>query len=301
MKRLVGCLALSWAVLGCSNNNMNGKADLSMGGGDGPTPQDMAMAAAAPSGSACTMTAMCAGAGATMGKCEMTLLNAAMTPLPGGYCTSNCQSAKNDSQTNINPQCPGGSGTCADNIFSQGGNCFMACNPPSIPCNTGYSCFFAQAAMGNTDICLPTAASECNPTSATSCPQDGGVTTDAGTMPGRTCLRQGPDDVGACATGCDLFKQDCDPDAQGNPQGCYETFDTGQGFCIGPGSIAAGMPCVFLNDCVPGYACFYGTGMKGTCRKFCGGPNNVPCAAGTCARIFGTQGPMVNQIGACTM
>jgi hypothetical protein len=265
-----------------------------------PPTQDMAMGQAPPSGDPCTMAAMCAGAGATSAKCPLMLMNAGMTPLPGGYCTSTCNTAKNDQTSSINPACPGGAATCVDNIFTTP-SCFAFCDSQT-PCTRkpDYSCFNVNAGGANDSVCLPTALSECDPTKAGSCPQDGGVTTDAGTMPGFSCVQVGPDPVGSCFTGCSVFKQDCDPDSTGAPQACYETFPLGEGFCTPPGMVAAGMPCMFLNDCIAGYACLQ-VGMAAACRKFCGGPNNVPCAAGTCMPIFGNQGPPITVVGACSM
>ena len=210
---------------------------------------------AAPSGNTggpCTKKADCAGT-----KPFCVIKDANDVPWPGGYCGSGCHLYNNDPTTGINPDCPGGNGTCRGTPGSSG-YCYDACDKGTCK-RQGYSCF--------QNYCEPTALSQCNPTVKGSCGTD------------MACIRIGVDNVGECTTACDPFAQLC-VGPTGNTQGCYASADTGEGVCSDiSGSAFNGDACQGLNGCDSGLGCYW-NGTTGVCRPFCGGPNNVACDNG---------------------
>jgi len=175
---------------------------------------------------------------------------------PNGYCTSLCFVDKNDPQSGINPDCPGGQGTCIPGGGGEGA-CETACTAMggAMPCaRAGYSCFLQG--------CEPTARSQCNPTNCTK----------NACVAGTACFRVGLDPVGECDPVCDPFAQKCMPG-----DGCYPTVDCGAASCVQflGNSGLDGEPCQYDNLCAPGLTCF-----KGFCRPLCGGPNMVVCHNG---------------------
>jgi hypothetical protein len=190
---------------------------------------------------------------------------------PDGYCVSACDPLKNDPMSGLNPDCPG-HGTCFGGMT---GTCYLACTSRqgNDPClRNGYSCFYRG--------CLPDALSECDPTMASSCPQDGGFPLDGGVRSGQTCESEGYDPVGVCFDRCDPFTQNCPKDGLGNPEGCYPTWTFGDGFCASSGKATDGQPCAYLNTCAPGLTCVGDAMGNYLCRPFCGGPGNVTCKNG---------------------
>jgi hypothetical protein len=240
----------------------------------------------APTGDPCTAPADCDG---NKPVCITKDSTGVMWPM--GYCSSTCSTTKNDPNTRINPACPGNNGTCV------GTQCETLCSAGT--CRMGYSCF---------QSCEPTGRSQCDPTMAMSCPQDGGTgffqpdpdggVDDAGMPLGkdvtapRNCARIGQDDVGRCTDGCDPLY----PQSTGMPsppctaqQGCYPSYETGLGTCFETlNGVDEGQPCMYLNNCNPGLACRTVKNQK-ICRKMCGGPNMVGCPNGqTCADLTTT-------------
>lgn len=265
--------------LGCSSSNGGSPPAQDAGvppgdgsiGSDAPAPPVDGAVGPAPgtTGAACTAPTDCQG---TSPQCRTKTMNG--LPYPGGYCTSSCTIAKNDASTGENPDCPG-TGTCLGTGTT--GICLALCTAKTglLPCRDGYSCF---SATDVSSVCLPTAASECDPTLKGSCPKD-----DAGAA--RTCVPIGPDPVGECDPACDVFAQDCPaaalPDGgAGAPQNCYAN-QFGEGLCATQAKSPSpdGTACAYVNDCDKGLACHV-EGMAGVCRPYCGGSGNVMCSNG---------------------
>ncbi len=319
MKRWVIILSGVAMVAGCGNGSSSGTGkDMALGGGDlTTTPTDDGSAAGGDmvtppqggnSGDPCTKDTDCTG---TKPTCLTKAGDGSVWP--GGYCTSNCNPNKNDAMTGANPNCPGG-GTCIGQDTM--GACEANCTDMkgSMPCTrAGYVC-----AQG----CEPSSLYECDPTKkigqAGGCPQDGGVflpgpapdggNADAGTSTysGRVCVRLGADNVGQCTDGCNVFTQNCQPDAMGNDQACYASDDTGEGVCSAPYGNppgADGDACQYLNGCAAGLGCWSdpkNQNAPGVCRPFCGGPGNAACKNGkTCVDLSMTV--MKSAVGSCAM
>jgi hypothetical protein len=230
-----------------------------------------------PSGAPCGTGTDCGGDAATCGDPNQ---------WPGGYCLSSCDLTRTDPQTGLNPSCPGDDGVCVKTGIMEG-VCMAGCTARdgAIPCRPGYSCFDRCALQSPcAHACLPSSVSQCDPTVPGGC--------DVGMV----CLRAGRDLVGACATRCDLFAQDC---AQTNgPTGCTVFDDTGAGVCHASEGVADGEGCVASSDCLPGLTCFQQLAAFPTCRPFCGGPMNVPCKNGKKCIDFSTAVPLA-VVGAC--
>lgn len=200
---------------------------------------------------------------------------------PDGYCSAVCVPSHFNADAGTNPDCPGGNDVCIGGVT---GYCYLRCSSKqgNDPClRTGYSCFYSG--------CWPTAYSECDPSMAMSCAQDGGFVTDGGVRSGQTCEEEGYDPVGGCYDRCDPFAQNCPKDGQGNPEGCYPTWTFGDSFCATGGKAADGAPCAYLNSCAPGLTCVGDPMGNYLCRPFCGGPNKVACKNGkACVDLSGT-------------
>jgi hypothetical protein len=235
----------------------------------------------APTGDPCAKDCDCAGSRPTCMKQD-----AQGTPFAGGYCTSSCDPAMNDPTTTVNAACPG-TGTCIG--LNGGGVCYRACTATGgmRPCTrSGYACFVG---MSGADVCLPASRSQCDPTVADSCAQDGGVA--------EGCVAIGPDPVGKCVPECDLFAQNC-----GAGQGCYASYAFGFGVCAAVFMAGTdGASCMYTNSCSAGFAC-HGEPTGSFCRPFCGGPANVACAAGdqkkVCVTLSSTS-PPTSVVGVC--
>jgi hypothetical protein len=279
-------LLVALAVAGCGDNAGNSDASLDQSQkisdaatpGDGSVPVDAASPPdlAKPPGNT---GAPCASAAECGGMQPVCLTTQNGQTWPGGYCSSSCNPVQNDPGSGLNPACPG-SGTCAGQGMM--GSCFAPCGPP--PCaRMGYSCFATPF-----NACEPTSLSQCDPTVAGKCGA------------GMSCVRIGPDPVGRCDPGCDLFAENCPADGQGNPQACYASQDNGEGTCFSlrnpPGS-SDGMQCMFLNDCAPGLYC-HGEGAFAYCRPYCGGPNNVACTNGKACVDLSAKVPK-SVVGLC--
>lgn len=88
-----------------------------------------------------------------------------------------------------------------------------------------------------------------------------------------------------CDRPCDLFTQDCPSGRACYPgpvaPGCYPV-----------GSVAAGEPCTYSDECAPTTAC-----VNGACTPLCVLPSGPPtCAAGTCTFLDVPRSP---DAGAC--
>lgn len=90
---------------------------------------------------------------------------------------------------------------------------------------------------------------------------------------------------------CDLITYDtCDPG-----QGCYLADNDGGTTCIAAGAVAAGQPCTYANDCLPGYGCV-GSGGTYTCEQLC--RETVDCDTGSCQSV-GSVMPGHADVGRC--
>ncbi len=245
-------------------------------------------------GDPCTKASDCAGTKATC----ITKDTQGVT-WPGGYCTSQCNPQKNDSM-GLNSACPGGMGTCLG--AGTMGACEVACSAGTCP-RQGYACFQG---------CEPASRSECDPTKAMSCPQDGGavIDSDAGTTSPRTCAKIGTDNVGQCVNGCDPLAAQ----SEGNPsppctasEGCYPSYFTGEGTCfqtVAPaqGTGDEGMPCMFLNNCLPGLSC-HAENNTAVCRHMCRtGAMPVACPMNLnkkCGKLFSMTPVSTDVLGLC--
>jgi hypothetical protein len=263
---------LALFAAGCGGGNMTadggdaGVGDLAMRG-------DLAMAAGS-TGAPCKSKADCSGSTPTC------ILTKDGLTWRDGYCSAGCSDGDNDTTTRFNPACPGGTSTCA------GGQCFLGCSAGT--CRDGYSCFnFAEI-----PVCWTTAASECDPTTMNTCPQDGGTTDDAGTYFGKVCVPLGDDPVGLCWNACDVFEQNCAQD-----EACTADEMTGQADCAGAGLGSDGEACKYLNDCAAGLAC-HDEGGNSVCRAYCGGPGNGACPMGQTCKDLSQMVPK-SRIGIC--
>jgi hypothetical protein len=155
----------------------------------------------------------------------------------------------------------------------------------AMPCRADYACFTVCAGQDPCrPVCRPAAQSHCDPTVDGACGQ------------GMGCIRTGVDNVGDCATACDLFAQDCDQ--SGGARGCFVLDDTGRGFCAPAlANLTDGAPCQAANDCQPGLGCFH-SGNTSVCRPFCGGPMNVLCTNARSCVDFSTS-VKIAVAGAC--
>jgi hypothetical protein len=231
-----------------------------------------------PSGAACSTGTDCAGDDATCGDPSM---------WPGGYCLASCDISVTDLPTGHNPTCPGDQSVCVRTSTAEGA-CMAGCTAMNgaLPCRPGYSCFErCEFQSPCAHACLPSSLSQCDPTAPGGC----GV--------GMDCLRAGLDVVGACATRCNVFAQDC---AQTNgPMTCTVFDDTGTGVCTpAKGGTAQGGGCVVNSDCLQGLTCFQQLPAYPSCRPFCGGPMNVPCHNGKKCIDFSTALPLA-VVGIC--
>ena len=215
---------------------------------------------------------------------------------PGGYCTSSCRPARNDPQSGINPDCPGGNATCE----GSGTNawCVTACLMSS-ECRAGYACFTVNnLAFG----CLPKAISECDPAKAATCPRmcgDGGVPDGGSPCFENTCLNIGDGTVGECVPGCDIFSNTgC---AEND---CHASDVTGEGICTDPCNTADcqngnynGACGNFWAVCWGGYGC-----LDSRCRKYCNDANvATQCAPGaTCMKLSPTTHVPTSVAGLCS-
>jgi hypothetical protein len=226
-------------------------------------------------GSPCTKDAQCLG---QTPKCLT--VDANNHVWPGGYCTSRCSDSRNDLATGLNPQCPGGAGTCS------GGTCVTACS--AMTCQRSeYACFSPG--------CLPKSFSDCVPFQTGACPD--APAPDGGAPVHRVCFPVGPDPVGICLDGCNVFAQGCPLDGSASAQGCYALPQTGEGFCAPAGTSVDGDPCAYMNECAPGLACL-GDKTGNHCTPWCGGPGNVACSnARVCTDLSGTVAASV--VGLC--
>ena len=105
----------------------------------------------------------------------------------------------------------------------------------------------------------------------------------------QVCSDLSPDmSAGVCRIICNPFTQDC----PSGMDGCFVVQADGTGTC----SLAQGQPgaCSYVNSCDPGLQC-----QMNSCRRFCGGPNNVPCAnMKTCMDLSPTVSKKV--VGLCS-
>jgi hypothetical protein len=105
---------------------------------------------------------------------------------------------------------------------------------------------------------------------------------------------------------CDVFSQTgCGP-----ADACYfreETFNI-PGYpiydCFHPGTLEPGMPCHYVNDCLPGHRCvgdFDDAGdYAGTCRALCDPDGGEPvCADGAVCESWGWRTPEDRRLGFC--
>jgi hypothetical protein len=302
----MNCVPGSQTQCACGNGVMGFQICNVSGTGVGPcqacaiadmntTNADLAMKQLANTGDPCAKSTDCGG---NSPSCLVKDSSGLMWPL--GYCTSKCNPQKNDPNTYTNTACPG-NGTCIGNGTS--GSCYTYCTSKSggLPCRDQYLCF--NWTMGDR-YCGPAASSECDPSKTGTCPQDGGsIFVDDGgqsTYSGRVCERIGPDPVGQCADGCSVFLQNCNNDNSGNPQGCYASFETGEGLCSSPAPGGKdGAACIYLNGCDPGLGC-HTEGNNYVCRPYCGGPNNVACNNGKKCVVMSTSGTVpVAVVGMC--
>ena len=214
----------------------------------------------------------------------------------GGYCSSSCDLAANNSMSAVNPACPGAQGTCLPDPAAAPtvGACFELCTEKSgaYPCRNNYSCFLASDISA---VCLPSSLSQCDPTQKGSCPAD-----DAGAR--QTCAAVGLDAVGQCNDACDYFTQDCpalQSDAGMTAQGCFAN-DFGEGICgSASGTAIDGDSCQFIDDCAPGLGCHpEGATGAGVCRPYCGGPMSKTCTNGKkCVDLSTTV--LKSTVGVC--
>lgn len=81
---------------------------------------------------------------------------------------------------------------------------------------------------------------------------------------------EGLENYDVCLPGCDPITQDC----SNIPvvQGCYLTASGSvcSAFVGSSGTGEDGYPCMYLNDCAPGYGCFDDGMGGGNCLKYCG-------------------------------
>jgi hypothetical protein len=202
---------------------------------------------------------------------------------PGGYCTNTgCAS---------DPDC-GTNGYC-----TSGGLCLGKCSGAN-QCqaqNANNRCFYADTT--NPGACLPSSASNCDPTQFGTC---GGT---------NACNRSGFDNVGDCLTTC-TFGQTCANDAMGNAQVCdflnnkvdgqgNATSDIFQGLaCIlRNGTATLGTACTYLNDCLQGFECdIYSTKV---CKQLCRFGSADCTSGGTCTNSYKLTTFTTGSIGLC--
>ncbi len=91
---------------------------------------------------------------------------------------------------------------------------------------------------------------------------------------------------GPASPRCDPFAQDCQ-----SPLSCYPS--TSGPVCVGSGTLGAGSPCDFSNQCAPGNTCVEAGGAK-TCRPLCRTSGEPRCSTGTCRPVDDNPG-----VGAC--
>jgi hypothetical protein len=246
-------------------------------------------------GDPCTKNTDCANGplSTQKGQCLLTTGSGTMMlTWPMGYCTSACRSNLTDN-TGVNPDCPGGNGTC-----SQGGtsnNCFALCSTSAdcrgMGAKNGYSCFVVNniAPLG----CEPTALSMCDPRVAGSCPLLNGTSK-------QTCVNVGDGTVGECVLQCDPFMNTgCNDPNNPAATDCHASDQTGEGLCVQPGTDGgAGATCGnFYSDCKGGYGC-----LGGKCWKYCNTANtSTQCNAGaTCMPFSNTTKVPVSIAGICS-
>ena len=122
---------------------------------------------------------------------------------------------------------------------------------------------------------------------------------------GSTCQITNDGAINVCMESCDPLVQDC---AEG--LGCY--ISGGQAlFICQPvsGGYDEGAPCIYTNDCVPGFFCAAGESVpecsdSGCCTSYCDLSEADPCAAtpGTeCVQFFndGEAPPLYDNLGVC--
>jgi len=135
-------------------------------------------------------------------------------------------------------------------------------------CGAGAACVNFSASLSN---CYPLDFAECVVTAnPTGCPM------------GESCAAVGSDGFGQCASGCDLFLQNC-----GMNEGCYPGNGGSSPACFGSQGAAEGATCMFTNDCAPGSMCV-STAAGATCRKFCDMTHACTDAMRTCAAVGAT-------------
>jgi len=206
------------------------------------------------------------------------------TSVPGGYCSSTCQSSRD---------C-GANGECVD-LGAAGIACLQRCGAPS-ECRDGYSCW-------SNGFCLP-GALDCDPTvgSCSTGGVPGGCSREAlGAGLTGQCRRICAIGTGSCSTSGGNTGEHCifvdyTHEANGTP-----THDGFRGTLCAPlPSVPAthGQPCSFAGQCEDGDECnllgpfMFGQGFdaKGDnrCHRLCT-VRGVPCDTGeTCVDLWGT-------------
>lgn len=290
--QLVGC-----GGPGGTNQGMT-STDMAGGGGDGATASDMAMSLAedmakplggsANSGDPCVKDGDCAiGLGKSQpGICQMmSTFSMAKITWPLGYCTSACRMSNNDMTSGTNMDCPGGSGTCTNDVAGNTavGHCRAQC-VMSTDCRADYACWYVVGDVSTG--CEPKSESQCDPTKAASCP--GVPDADGGASP-QTCTNffSAGNDVGLCVAACNLFTVMGCPANNADQGDCHASYLTGEGECDYSNTMPAkaGEACMFDNDCVPGYGC-----LGGLCFKYC--HNDGKTVAAQCGKMGATCAPL---------
>lgn len=212
---------------------------------------------------------------------------------PGGYCSSYCRIERNDPDTGINPDCPGGSGSC-EQLRGDGGaegQCLLQCFTERYRRYCDFERFqYRCGSPGRRPLCLPATVEkrECDGRKRGSC------------GPGRTCVVD-VDDVFQIDTQCERA---CDPILPPADCNCQRT-EIGEGFCLPPVDYfkpyKPGERCFGGNGpypCTSGYGCTFDTRLPSPlhCRRYCtrDGDRSQCGPCGACVDI-------VNGIGLCTL